>query len=79
LFFREVTFMDPQASDGPNQRQAPDGKHADGEELENIVWGTSDRAQRPQAPLAATSPARRPDARLTQDGQLAEAGYGHGV
>ncbi len=62
--------MDPQATDGPSQRPVP----ADANE-------SGDGAHRPLAApgVSAQAPARRQDARLSQDGQLLEAGYGHGV
>ncbi len=72
--------MDAQGSDGPSRRAASaDGQN--GERDQNIVWGTANGSQ--QAPAATgvvvPGPGRRPDAGLTQDGQLVEAGYGHGV
>jgi hypothetical protein len=77
LLFREVTAMDAQGSDGPNRASA-DGQN--GQQDQNIVWGTSKAGQHSTVPKAVTAPApaRRPDAGLTQDGQLVEAGYGHG-
>ena len=49
-----------------------------GQKKQNIVWGP-DAPERPPAPAAAAQPpARRQDA-LAPDGQLVEAGYGHGV
>ncbi len=45
----------------------------------NTVWG-NDAPQRPATANVSAPPApRRQDAGLTQDGQLLEAGYGHGV
>jgi hypothetical protein len=68
LFFREVITMDPQATEGPSQRQVPAEPERDG-------------ARRTLAAPAAGAPApsRRQDATLSQDGQILEAGYGHGV
>ena len=60
--------MDPQATDGPSQPHVP----ADPDE------GTATRPLG-AAGAGAKAPARRQDAKLSEDGQLVEAGYGHGV
>jgi hypothetical protein len=61
--------MDPHSADGPGPRHAPDPP------------GDPAGVKRPiaAAPANGETPARRPDSRLSDDGQLVEAGYGHGV
>lgn len=62
--------MDTQSADGPGPRHVPDHPADDPNGVKRPLAAT---------PANGQVAARRPDARLSDDGQLVEAGYGHGV